>query len=272
VSQITQLLISYGGLLLFAAGFAEQSGLPIPGGLCILAAGALAASGDYGLIAAVWWGAAGCVAADAIWFHLGHRGKSRVFRAFPHLHGVQSRLRQATLTGSILHGARMLTAAKFLPFGTVIPLHAGALEVGSLRFLLVNAFASVVYAAVYAALGFAFHKQLEQVVAFLRNLGTVSLLLIVVLAAGYVVHWFFKRRPEGEGRVDPEKTKIEENLLTFPIRLGNTTKTDPTRDQYEKTNQKRGNANDRQGGTNRSAAEAASAHTGTNPETCPGDL
>jgi len=215
MNQITQFLISYGGLFLFAAGFMEQSGLPFPGGLCILAAGALAASGKYSLIAAVCWGAAGCVAADAIWFHLGHRGKSGVFRVFPHLHGVQSTLRQATLTGSVLHGARMLTVAKFLPFGTVIPLHAGAMEVGSLRFLLVNAFASVVYAAVYAALGFAFHKQLEQVVAFLRKLGTVSLLLIVVLAGGYVVHWFLKHHAKRDARPDPEKTKTEGNICSL---------------------------------------------------------
>jgi membrane protein DedA with SNARE-associated domain len=214
MNQITQFLISYGGLFLFAAGFMEQSGLPFPGGLCILAAGALAASGKYSLIAAVCWGAAGCVAADAIWFHLGHRGKSGVFRVFPHLHGVQSTLRQATLTGSILHGARMLTVAKFLPFGTVIPLHAGAMEVGSLRFLLVNTFASVVYAAVYAALGFAFHKQLEQVVAFLRKLGTVSLLLIVVLAGGYVVHWFLKHHAKRETPPDPQRTKAEGNICS----------------------------------------------------------
>ena len=214
MNQITQVLISYGGLFLFVAGFMEQSGLPFPGGLCLLAAGALAASGKYSLIAAVWWGAAGCVAADAIWFHLGHRGKSSVFRVFPHLHGVQSRLRQATLTGSILHGARMLTAAKFLPFGSVIPLHAGAMEVGSLRFLLVDAFASVVYAAVYAVLGFAFHKQLEQVVAFIRKLGAVSLLLIVVLAGGYVVHWFLKHHAERKAQPEPGKRKAEGNVCT----------------------------------------------------------
>ena len=212
MNQITQFLISYGGLFLFAAGFMEQSGLPFPGGLCILAAGALAASGNYSLIAAVCWGAAGCVAADAIWFHLGHRGKSGVFRVFPHLHGVQSTLRQATLTGSVLHGARMVTVAKFLPFGTVIPLHAGAMEISSLRFLLVNVFASVVYAAVYAALGFAFHKQLEQVVAFIRKLGTVSLLLIVVLAGGYVVHWFLKHHAKKKAQPDPEKSKAESNI------------------------------------------------------------
>ena len=209
MNQITHFIISYGGPLLFVVGFAEQSGLPLPGAPFLLAAGALAATGKFDLIAGIGWAAAGCVAADAIWFHLGHRGKPGVFRVFPHLHGVQSTPRQATLTGSILRGARVLTAAKFLPFGTIIPLHAGAMEVGSLRFLLVDAFASVVYAAVYAALGFAFHKQLEQVVTCLRKLGTVSLLLIVVLAGGYVVHWFLKHHAKRGAQPDPQRTKAE---------------------------------------------------------------
>ena len=44
MNQITQLILSYGGLFLFVAGFAEQSGLPFPGALWLLAAGALALS------------------------------------------------------------------------------------------------------------------------------------------------------------------------------------------------------------------------------------
>jgi membrane protein DedA with SNARE-associated domain len=211
MNQITQFLISYGGLILFVAGFAEQSGLPFPGALWLVTAGALAARGKFNLIAAVCWAAVGCLAADAIWYHLGHRGKSRVFRVFPHLHAVRSRLQQATLTGSTLQGARMLTAAKFLPFGTVIPLHAGALGVHSLRFLLVDAFASLFYAAVYSSLGFAFHKQVEQVLAFLRKLGAVALLLIVVLAGTYVVHWFVKHRSKREARTNPDREKTEKN-------------------------------------------------------------
>jgi membrane protein DedA with SNARE-associated domain len=214
MNQITEFLISYGGPFLFVAGFAEQSGLPIPGAACLLAAGALAASGSFSLIAAVCWAAAGCLVADAIWFHLGHRGKSRVFRVFPHLHAVRSRLQQATLTGSTLHGARMLTAAKFLPFGSLVPLHAGALDVGSLRFLLVDACTSVFYAAVYAFLGFGFHKQLEQVVAFLRKLGAVSLLLIAVLAGIFVVHWFLKHHAERKAQPEPGKRKAEGNVCT----------------------------------------------------------
>jgi membrane protein DedA with SNARE-associated domain len=212
MNQITQFVISHGGLFLFVAGFAEQSGLPFPGGLCLVAAGALAAGGKFSLIAAIGWATAGCVAADAIWFFLGQRTKARVLHFFPHLRAVQVKLNRATLTRTVLHGMRMLTVAKFVPFGNVIPMHAGALEVSRVRFLVVDAFTSVVYAAVYAALGFAFHKQLEQVVTFFRKLGSVSLLLVAVLAGAYVVQWYRKDDPKKKAESHSEQRKAERNI------------------------------------------------------------
>jgi membrane protein DedA with SNARE-associated domain len=194
INEITEFVIRYGCLILFVVGFAEQSGLPFPGGLFLVAAGALAANGKFSLLAAIGWATAGCVAADAIWFFLGDRDKARVFRLFPHLQAVQVKLQRAKLAKTVLHGMRMLTVAKFVPLGNLIPMHAGAMKVSRLRFLLVDAFTSVVYATVYAALGFAFHNQLEQLVAILQKLGTGSLVLIAGLAAGYVVYWFVKKR------------------------------------------------------------------------------
>jgi len=216
MNQITQFLISHGALILFLVGFAEQSGLPIPGAPWLLAAGALAASGKFSLLAAIGSTAAGCVLTDAIWFFLGHRGKERVFRVFPYLQSVQVRLSRATLAKTVLHGMRMLTVAKFLPVGnSVVPMQAGAMEVGRLRFLMVDAFASLIYASVYASLGFAFHKQLEQVVAVLQRLGTVSLVLLGVVVAAYVVHWFVKHRRKKEASPHPVTSKVERRIC-FP--------------------------------------------------------
>ncbi|HTY86135.1 MAG TPA: DedA family protein [Candidatus Acidoferrum sp.] len=212
MNQIFQFLISHGALILFLVGFIEQIGLPFPGAPFLLAAGALAASGKFDLLSAVCWASAGCVVADAIWFFLGHRGKSRVFRMFPHLQAVQVKLERATLAKTVLHGTRMLTVAKFIPLGQVVPMHAGALEVGRLRFLIVDAFTSVIYAAVYAALGFAFHNQLEQVVAVLQKLGTVSLVLIGVGVAAYVVHWFVKHHRKKEARPLPKTGQAERKI------------------------------------------------------------
>ena len=212
MNQIFQFLISHGALILFLVGFIEQIGLPFPGSPFLLAAGALAASGKFDLLSAVCWASAGCVVADAIWFFLGHRGKSRVFRMFPHLQAVQVKLERATLAKTVLHGTRMLTVAKFIPLGQVVPMHAGALEVGRLRFLIVDAFTSVIYAAVYAALGFAFHNQLEQVVAVLQKLGTVSLVLVGVGVAAYVIHWFVKHHRKKEDRPLPETSQAERKI------------------------------------------------------------
>src|SRR5512147_2993224 len=161
MNQITQFLISHGGLILFLVGFGEQNSLPLPGAPWLLAAGALSASGAFSLFAAIGWTAAGSVVADAIWFFLGHRGKARVFQVFPYLQSVQVRLARASLAKHVLHGMRMLTVAKFMPVGnSVVAMQAGALDVNRLRFLLADAFASVVYASVYSALGFTFHNQL----------------------------------------------------------------------------------------------------------------
>src|SRR6266478_2196387 len=193
MNQITQFLISHGGLCLFLIVLADQSGFPFPAVPWLLAAGALAAGGKLSLPGAICWAALGSLAADMIWFYLGQRGKRRVFRVFPDLESRKLTLPRKLHTRLILRGVRVLTAAKFLPFGTVVPLRAGALEVGSLRFFLIDAFSSVVYAAVYVVLGLIFHSQLEEVVAFVRKLGVAALLLVVAAIGAYLGCVILKR-------------------------------------------------------------------------------
>jgi len=193
MNQITRFLISHGGLFLFPIVLADQSGLPFPAVPWLLAAGALAADGKLSLHAAICWAALGSLAADMIWFYLGQRGKRRVFRVFPDLESRKCTLPRKLHSRLVLRAVRVLTTAKFLPFGTVVPLRAGALEVGSLRFLLIDAFSSVVYAAVYVVTGFIFHSQLEQAVAFVRKLGVVALPLLVAAVAVYLACVVFKR-------------------------------------------------------------------------------
>src|SRR5882672_12123094 len=193
MNQITRFLISHGGLFLFPIVLADQSGLPFPAVPWLLAAGALAAGGKLNLLAAICWAALGSLAADMIWFYLGQRGKKRIFRVFPDLESRKLTLPRKLHTRLILRGVRVLTTAKFLPFGTVVPLRAGALEVGLLRFFLIDAFSSAVYATVYVVLGLIFHNQLEEVVAFVRKLGIGALLLVVAAVGAYLGCVILKR-------------------------------------------------------------------------------
>jgi membrane protein DedA with SNARE-associated domain len=191
--QMTQFLISHDGLFLFLIVLADQGGLLFPAVPWLLAAGALAAGGKLSLLGAICWAALGSLAADMIWFYVGQRGKRRIFRVFPDLESRKRTLPRKLHTRSILRGVRVLTVAKFLPFGTVVPLRAGALEVGFLRFILIDAFSSVVYAAVYVVSGFIFHSQLEGVVAFMRKLGVVALLLLLAAVGAYLCCVILKR-------------------------------------------------------------------------------
>jgi membrane protein DedA with SNARE-associated domain len=87
----------------------------------------------------------------------------------------------------------VLTAAKFLPLGILVPLRAGAIEVSPGRFLLVDAFCSLFYASVYVLPGFIFHDQLEQLVKGVRRFGAFAFVLLLLLAGGYVSSSVVKR-------------------------------------------------------------------------------
>ena len=212
MSQMTQFLISHGGLFLFLIVLADQSGLPFPAVPWLLAAGALAAGGKLSLLGAICWAALGSQAADMIWFYVGQRGKRRIFRVFPDLESRKRTLPRKLHTRSILRGVRVLTAAKFLPFGTVVPLRAGALEVGLLRFFLIDACSSVFYAVVYVVSGFIFHSQLEGVAAFMRKLGVVALLLLLAAVGAYLGCVILKRASKRTHHLSQSK---------FPSPIGN---------------------------------------------------
>src|SRR6516164_5223239 len=75
MAETTQFLINHGLPLVFAAVFVEQMGLPLPALPWLLAAGALAAIGQFDLGLGLLVSVIACLAADAIWFYLGrYRG------------------------------------------------------------------------------------------------------------------------------------------------------------------------------------------------------
>jgi membrane protein DedA with SNARE-associated domain len=191
-NQMIQFLSWHGGLVLFAAAFIEQSGLPIPAAPFLLAAGALAAAGQVSLIAAIAWTAFACLAADTFWFYAGHCGKGRLLPFFAHLQRGRRPRRSTTGARATLRGLRILTAAKFLPLGTLVPLRAGTLDVSPLRFVLLDLPGSLIYASVYLLLGFFFHHQLRQLTDIVRRLGTAGLVLLLASAAIYGGFAFFR--------------------------------------------------------------------------------
>ena len=210
MSQIIQFLSWNGGIVLFAAAFVEQSGVPIPAAPLLLAAGALAAAGQLSLITAIAWTALACLAADTFWFCAGHRGKDRLLPLFARLRRNRSARRSATGARAMIRGVRVLTVAKFLPLGTLVPLRAGTLNISPARFVLLDLPASLVYGSVYLLLGFFFHHQLHRLIAIVQGLGTAGLSLVLLLAGIYAGFAFFRHHHVQSNSAKETEAKVSD--------------------------------------------------------------
>lgn len=205
MSEAMHVLSLYGGLLLFVAALIEQSGVPVPAAPFLLAAGAFAATGQLSLITAGAWTVLACLSADAFWFYAGHRGKDRLLPFFARLHGGRRACRSTTGVRANLRGLRILTIAKFLPLGTLVPLRAGTLDISPVRFLLLDLPAALIYASSYLLLGFWFHHQLNELMAIVRGLGMAGLLLVLLLAGIYALMGFVRgHRAQFHSAKNPE--------------------------------------------------------------------
>ena len=136
MNAIVQFILRHGYLILFAALFAHQLGLPVPGPLFLLAAGALAATGKLGLAPAVILAVVACVLADWPWYEAGRRRGDKVLHFLHRLArdpDAHDRRAKATFAR---YGPSILVVSKFVPgLDAVAPPLAGTSRTSRLRFL-----------------------------------------------------------------------------------------------------------------------------------------
>src|SRR5208282_2509963 len=76
MNETLDFLVRHGTAVLFVAVFVEQMGAPLPAAPWLLAAGALAGTGQMNWLLALGAGTCSSLLADLIWFYLGrHRGQ-----------------------------------------------------------------------------------------------------------------------------------------------------------------------------------------------------
>ena len=76
----TQILLTYGYLLLFCWVMVEQFGIPLPATPVLLAAGAMSAEHQISFVVAFLAGLLACMTADTTWFLIGRRYGHHVLR------------------------------------------------------------------------------------------------------------------------------------------------------------------------------------------------
>jgi membrane protein DedA with SNARE-associated domain len=186
VTAILQFILKHGYSFLFAALFAHQVGIPLPGPLFLLAAGALAAAGKLGFLAVVGLTITACVSADWIWYEAGRRRGAKVlhfihrFTRDPDFHDRRAQRVFAR------YGPPILLVSKFVPLlDAVSPPLAGLSHTSRFRFFLFDAIGAALYASVYGGAGYIFSHDLDRAAAYLSRAGKLVLVLAVLGLCGF---------------------------------------------------------------------------------------
>jgi membrane protein DedA with SNARE-associated domain len=194
MNAIVQFVIKHGYSVLFAALFAHQIGLPLPGPLFLLAAGALAATGKLSLLPSLGLAVTACVLADWVWYEAGRRRGNKVLHFIHRLTrdpDAQDRRAKETFAR---YGLPLIVLAKFVPgLDAVVPPLAGTSHTSRFRFLTFDAVGASLYSGAYAGLGYVFSHDLNRAAVYAGRLGTVFAALALVALSIYAARKLVQR-------------------------------------------------------------------------------
>ena len=195
MDEAFQFLIRHGYSVLFVWVLAEQLGLPLPATPLLLAAGALAGSGQMNLPFAIALAVLASMLGDVSWYEFGRRRGGRVLSLLCRISLEPDSCVRKTETAFVRHGARSLLIAKFVPgLNTMAPPLAGIIGMRLGRFLIFDALGALLYLGSFVVLGYAFSSQLEQVAARVAGLGFSLLVIFGGGLAAYIVWKYIQRR------------------------------------------------------------------------------
>lgn len=147
-------------LVVFVGALIDSTGIPFPGRLILVAAGAFAGRGEVNPVLVVVLGAAGVALTDHLWYFTGSLGLDRVVRSFCRwtLNTEFSERRTADwfdrygaltiVVGRFFAGVRLLAWPLARPHGVGYP-----------TFLLFDAIGSLMWSSVWVGLGWFFGEQ-----------------------------------------------------------------------------------------------------------------
>ena len=195
MNETLEFLVRHGTALVFAAVFVEQIGVPLPAAPWLLAAGALAATGEINWLVAIGVATVGSLLADAIWFYLGRYRGQRVLSFLCRLSLEPDSCVRRTQGIFTRYGMRGIIVAKFIPgLSTLAPPLAGSAGISAVRFFFFDGLGSLLYAGCFILVGILFSNQLEQIIDALASLGHGALGLVIGLVLLYIGYRYWQRR------------------------------------------------------------------------------
>ena len=192
---MTDLLISYGLVLLFALIAAESAGVPLPGETALIAAAILAERGHYSIVWVIVVAAAAAIIGDNIGYWVGRTGGRALLERWGPVRRYAERALPPGERFFARHGGKTVFIGRFVAVLRVTAAWlAGITHMSWWRFFLWNAAGGIVWATGVSLLAFYFVKAAADAVA---TYGVYALIVIVVGAViAFVVVRLLKKRLE----------------------------------------------------------------------------
>ena len=194
---MTELVSTYGLLVLFLAVMLESAGIPVPGETALIVSSVLATRGVFRLGHVILVAVVAAIVGDNIGYWLGRRGGRHLLGRWPLLARYAARVLPPTERFFAAHGGKSIFLARFLPGLRV----AGAFTAGVAcmawwRFLLWNAAGGVAWGAGVALVAYHLGEAATVVIA---RLGLVGAFIVITGAAVVFVVAYGLRRVNADG-------------------------------------------------------------------------
>jgi membrane protein DedA with SNARE-associated domain len=214
MSDTIQFLARHGYIVLFAWVLTEQLGVPLPSTPFIVAAGALAHTGQLNFGAAFLVAFSAAMIADLVWFEIGRRRGIRVLKFLCRISLEPDYCVRRTENTFARYGAKTLIVAKLVPgISAVATPMAGVYGLARSRFLFFDGLGILLWIGTFELLGYLFSDQLEDVIAYASRFGGLLTVLFVGALAAWVGWKYAQRRrflrSLRVARITPEQLKAE---------------------------------------------------------------
>ncbi len=188
-------LQAYGYPLVFLAVLVENLGLPLPSFALLLVAVAMARQLHFSLAWLIVLAVLAALLGDVVWYTLGRLQGRPILRTLCSLSLNPDSCVSRTENLFSRHGLKAMLVAKFFPgLNTVGPPLAGMLKISPLRFAAFDLAGTGLWAGSAAALGWIFRAQVMVLLDWLRAVGRMGVLVLVVVLAGWLIFKWVERR------------------------------------------------------------------------------
>jgi membrane protein DedA with SNARE-associated domain/rhodanese-related sulfurtransferase len=195
MSPQVQDILRHGYLWLFLAALLERLGLPLLVTPVMIAAGAVAGIGDLSLFGIVLVAVVAAEIGDLVWYELGRTRGSSVLRLLCKISLEPDSCVRRSEDSFARHTSSSLLYSKFVPgVGRLVGPIAGMSGMSRRRFLIINALGSVLWAVVFALVGYIPARKLPIDVLLETAAGWLLLLLVAALAANVVWKYVQRRK------------------------------------------------------------------------------